>query len=68
MLAPAMLDARRVLRKHKPVARLVSALCSGADVAGHLVGRVPNVIFEPNAERLHEQSASENFYTNCHWL
>src|SRR5258708_31898717 len=51
MLAPAMLDARHVLRKHRPVA----AFCVGGYAAGPLLlatwlGRVPNVIFEPNAE------------------
>src|SRR5438046_2411337 len=51
MLAPAMLDARRVLRKHKPVAAFgVGGYAAGPMMFATWVGRVPNVIFEPNAE------------------
>src|SRR5260370_4013929 len=51
MHAPAMDDGRRVLRKQKHVA----AFGVGGYAAGHMLlatwmGRVPNVIFEPNAE------------------
>jgi UDP-N-acetylglucosamine--N-acetylmuramyl-(pentapeptide) pyrophosphoryl-undecaprenol N-acetylglucosamine transferase len=51
MLAPAMLDARRVLLKHKPVAAFgVGGYAAGPMLLATWVGRVPNVIFEPNAE------------------
>src|SRR2546421_10535584 len=51
MLAPAMLDARRVLRKHKPVAAVgVGGYAAGPMLLATWLGRVPNVIFEPNAE------------------
>ena len=51
MLAPAMLDARRVLRKHKPVAAFgVGGYAAGPMLLATWLGRVPNVIFEPNAE------------------
>jgi UDP-N-acetylglucosamine--N-acetylmuramyl-(pentapeptide) pyrophosphoryl-undecaprenol N-acetylglucosamine transferase len=51
MLAPAMLDARRVLRKHKPVAAFgVGGYAAGPMLLAAWLGRVPNVIFEPNAE------------------
>src|SRR5437660_6542840 len=51
MLAPAMLDARRVLRKHKPVAAFgVGGYAAGPMLLASWLGRVPNVIFEPNAE------------------
>jgi UDP-N-acetylglucosamine--N-acetylmuramyl-(pentapeptide) pyrophosphoryl-undecaprenol N-acetylglucosamine transferase len=51
MLAPAMLDARRVLRKHKPVAAFgVGGYAAGPMLLSTWLGRVPNVIFEPNAE------------------
>ncbi len=51
MLAPAMLDARRVLRKHKPVAAFgVGGYAAGPMMLATWLGRVPNVIFEPNAE------------------
>ena len=50
-LAPAMLDARRVLRKHKPVAAFgVGGYAAGPMMLATWLGRVPNVIFEPNAE------------------
>ncbi|MHB8500204.1 MAG: undecaprenyldiphospho-muramoylpentapeptide beta-N-acetylglucosaminyltransferase [Candidatus Acidiferrales bacterium] len=51
MLAPAMLDARRVLRKHKPVAAFgVGGYAAGPMLLASWLGGVPNVIFEPNAE------------------
>src|SRR5467141_1210879 len=51
MLAPAMLDTRRVLRKHKPVAAFgVGGYAAGPMLLATWLGRVPNVIFEPNAE------------------
>jgi UDP-N-acetylglucosamine--N-acetylmuramyl-(pentapeptide) pyrophosphoryl-undecaprenol N-acetylglucosamine transferase len=51
MLAPAMLDARRVLRKHRPVAAFgVGGYAAGPMLLAAWLGRVPNVIFEPNAE------------------
>ena len=50
MLAPAMLDARRVLRKHLPVAAFgVGGYAAGPMLLVTWLGRVPNVIFEPNA-------------------
>jgi UDP-N-acetylglucosamine--N-acetylmuramyl-(pentapeptide) pyrophosphoryl-undecaprenol N-acetylglucosamine transferase len=51
MLAPAMLDARRVLRKHQPIAAFgVGGYAAGPMLLTTWLGRVPNVIFEPNAE------------------
>jgi UDP-N-acetylglucosamine--N-acetylmuramyl-(pentapeptide) pyrophosphoryl-undecaprenol N-acetylglucosamine transferase len=51
MLAPAMLDARRVLRKHKPIAAFgVGGYAAGPMLLATWLGRVPNVILEPNAE------------------
>ncbi|HXJ06620.1 MAG TPA: undecaprenyldiphospho-muramoylpentapeptide beta-N-acetylglucosaminyltransferase [Candidatus Acidoferrum sp.] len=51
MLAPAMLDARRVLRKHKPIAAFgVGGYAAGPMMLATWLGGVPNVIFEPNAE------------------
>src|SRR5467141_1955088 len=51
MLVPAMLDARRVLRKHKPIAAFgVGGYAAGPMLLAAWLGRVPNVIFEPNAE------------------
>jgi UDP-N-acetylglucosamine--N-acetylmuramyl-(pentapeptide) pyrophosphoryl-undecaprenol N-acetylglucosamine transferase len=51
MLAPGMLDARRVLRKHKPVAAFgVGGYAAGPMMLATWLGGVPNVIFEPNAE------------------
>jgi UDP-N-acetylglucosamine--N-acetylmuramyl-(pentapeptide) pyrophosphoryl-undecaprenol N-acetylglucosamine transferase len=51
MLVPAMLDARRVLRKHKPIAAFgVGGYAAGPMLLATWLGRVPNVIFEPNAE------------------
>src|SRR6476661_4658107 len=51
MLAPAMMDARRVLRKHKPVAAFgVGGYAAGPMLLATWLSRVPNIIFEPNAE------------------
>src|SRR5580700_1611830 len=51
MLAPAMLDARRVLQKHKPVAAFgVGGYAAGPMMLVTWFSGVPNVIFEPNAE------------------
>jgi UDP-N-acetylglucosamine--N-acetylmuramyl-(pentapeptide) pyrophosphoryl-undecaprenol N-acetylglucosamine transferase len=51
MLAPAMLDARRVLRKHRPIAAFgVGGYAAGPMMLATWFSRVPNVIFEPNAE------------------
>ena len=51
MLVPAMFDARRVLRKHKPIAAFgVGGYAAGPMLLATWLGRVPNVIFEPNAE------------------
>jgi UDP-N-acetylglucosamine--N-acetylmuramyl-(pentapeptide) pyrophosphoryl-undecaprenol N-acetylglucosamine transferase len=51
MLAPAMMDARRVLKKHKPVAAFgVGGYAAGPMMLATWFGGVPNVIFEPNAE------------------
>jgi UDP-N-acetylglucosamine--N-acetylmuramyl-(pentapeptide) pyrophosphoryl-undecaprenol N-acetylglucosamine transferase len=51
MLGPAMLDAERVLKMHKPVAAFgVGGYAAGPMVLAAWLGRVPNVIFEPNAE------------------
>jgi UDP-N-acetylglucosamine--N-acetylmuramyl-(pentapeptide) pyrophosphoryl-undecaprenol N-acetylglucosamine transferase len=51
MLIPAMQDARRVLRRHKPIAAFgVGGYAAGPMLLAAWLGRVPNVIFEPNAE------------------
>ncbi len=51
MLAPGMLDARRVLRKHRPVAAFgVGGYAAGPMMLATWFNGVPNVIFEPNAE------------------
>jgi UDP-N-acetylglucosamine--N-acetylmuramyl-(pentapeptide) pyrophosphoryl-undecaprenol N-acetylglucosamine transferase len=51
MLVPAMLDARRVLRKHKPIAAFgVGGYAAGPMLLAAWLDRMPNVIFEPNAE------------------
>ncbi len=51
MLAPAMVDARRVLRNHKPVAAFgVGGYAAGPMLLATWLGRVPNVTLEPNAE------------------
>ena len=51
MLMPAMVDARGVLRKHKPVAAFgVGGYAAGPMLLATWLGGVPNIIFEPNAE------------------
>jgi UDP-N-acetylglucosamine--N-acetylmuramyl-(pentapeptide) pyrophosphoryl-undecaprenol N-acetylglucosamine transferase len=51
MLFPAMLDAERVLRKHRPVAAFgVGGYAAGPMLLATWLGQVPNVILEPNAE------------------
>jgi UDP-N-acetylglucosamine--N-acetylmuramyl-(pentapeptide) pyrophosphoryl-undecaprenol N-acetylglucosamine transferase len=51
MLAPAMFDALRVFRKHKPIAAFgVGGYAAGPMLLATWLGRVTNVIFEPNAE------------------
>jgi UDP-N-acetylglucosamine--N-acetylmuramyl-(pentapeptide) pyrophosphoryl-undecaprenol N-acetylglucosamine transferase len=51
MLAPAMLDAGRVLRKHKPVAAFgVGGYAAGPMMLATWFAGVPNIILEPNAE------------------
>ena len=51
MLAPAMLDARAVLAKHKPIAAFgVGGYAAGPMLLATWLDRIPNVIFEPNAE------------------
>ena len=51
MLGPGVLDARRVLRKHKPIAAFgVGGYAAGPMLLAAWLGGVPNVIFEPNAE------------------
>jgi len=51
MLFPALLDARRVLRKHTPVAAFgVGGYAAGPMMLATWLARVPNIIFEPNAE------------------
>ncbi len=50
-LAPAMLDASRVLRKHKPIAAFgVGGYAAGPMLLTTWFAGVPNIIFEPNAE------------------
>jgi UDP-N-acetylglucosamine--N-acetylmuramyl-(pentapeptide) pyrophosphoryl-undecaprenol N-acetylglucosamine transferase len=50
-LAPGILDAFAILRKHKPVAAFgVGGYAAGPMLLGTWVRGVPNVIFEPNAE------------------
>src|SRR5579862_7813366 len=51
MLVPAMQDARGVLRKHKPIAAFgVGGYAAGPMMLATWLSRIPNVIFEPNAE------------------
>jgi UDP-N-acetylglucosamine--N-acetylmuramyl-(pentapeptide) pyrophosphoryl-undecaprenol N-acetylglucosamine transferase len=51
MLGPAMMDARRVLKKHKPIAAFgVGGYAAGPMMLTTWFSGVPNVIFEPNAE------------------
>jgi UDP-N-acetylglucosamine--N-acetylmuramyl-(pentapeptide) pyrophosphoryl-undecaprenol N-acetylglucosamine transferase len=51
MLVPAMQDARRVLKKHRPIAAFgVGGYAAGPMMLATWLSRVPNIIFEPNAE------------------
>src|ERR1700752_973664 len=51
MLGSGLTDALGVLRKHKPVAAFgVGGYAAGPMMLATWLGRVPNVIFEPNAE------------------
>lgn len=51
MLAPAMFDAEQVFRKHKPIAAFgVGGYAAGPMLLATWLHRVPNIIFEPNAE------------------
>jgi len=51
MLVPAMFDARRVLRKHRPVAAFgVGGYAAGPMLLATWFAGVPNIISEPNAE------------------
>src|ERR1700738_1672949 len=51
ILGPGLLDAMRILRKHKPVAAFgVGGYAAGPMMLATWLHRVPNVIFEPNAE------------------
>jgi UDP-N-acetylglucosamine--N-acetylmuramyl-(pentapeptide) pyrophosphoryl-undecaprenol N-acetylglucosamine transferase len=51
MLGPGMVDALRVLRKHRPVAAFgVGGYAAGPMMLATWFNHVPNVIFEPNAE------------------
>src|SRR6202163_1825335 len=50
-LVPAMLDAARVFKKHKPVAAFgVGGYAAGPMLLTTWMRGIPNVIFEPNAE------------------
>lgn len=50
-LAPAMLDALRVFKKHKPIAAFgVGGYAAGPMLLTTWMRGIPNVIFEPNAE------------------
>jgi UDP-N-acetylglucosamine--N-acetylmuramyl-(pentapeptide) pyrophosphoryl-undecaprenol N-acetylglucosamine transferase len=50
-LAPAMLDASRVCKKHKPIAAFgVGGYAAGPMLLTTWLRGIPNVIFEPNAE------------------
>lgn len=51
MLAPGMIDAMSVVRRHKPIAAFgVGGYAAGPIMLATWLSRVPNVIFEPNAE------------------
>lgn len=51
MLVPAMQDARRVLKKNKPIAAFgVGGYAAGPMMLATWLSRIPNIIFEPNAE------------------
>jgi UDP-N-acetylglucosamine--N-acetylmuramyl-(pentapeptide) pyrophosphoryl-undecaprenol N-acetylglucosamine transferase len=50
-LAPAMLDAARVFKKHQPIAAFgVGGYAAGPMLLTTWLRGIPNVIFEPNAE------------------
>jgi UDP-N-acetylglucosamine--N-acetylmuramyl-(pentapeptide) pyrophosphoryl-undecaprenol N-acetylglucosamine transferase len=50
-LAPAMLDAARVFKKHKPIVAFgVGGYAAGPMLLTTWMRGIPNVIFEPNAE------------------
>jgi UDP-N-acetylglucosamine--N-acetylmuramyl-(pentapeptide) pyrophosphoryl-undecaprenol N-acetylglucosamine transferase len=50
-LAPAMLDAARVFKKHRPIAAFgVGGYAAGPMLLTTWMRGIPNVIFEPNAE------------------
>ena len=50
-LVPAMLDASRVFKKHKPIAAFgVGGYAAGPMLLTTWLRGIPNVIFEPNAE------------------
>src|SRR5882762_4286900 len=50
-LAPGMLDAFGILRKHQPVAAFgVGGYAAGPMLLATWLSGVPNIIFEPNAE------------------
>ena len=68
MLAPAMLDARGVLRKHKPVVAFgVGGYAAGPMMLATWLGHVPNVIFERRA-RIDQQIARKALETHRCWL
>src|ERR1700676_945289 len=51
ILGPGLLDATRILRKHKPIAAFgVGGYAAGPMMLATWLRCVPNVIFEPNAE------------------
>src|ERR1700739_3976466 len=51
ILGPGLLDAMRILQKHKPVAAFgVGGYAAGPMLLATWMRGVPNVIFEPNAE------------------
>jgi UDP-N-acetylglucosamine--N-acetylmuramyl-(pentapeptide) pyrophosphoryl-undecaprenol N-acetylglucosamine transferase len=51
MLGPGLLDAIRLVRKHKPIAAFgVGGYAAGPMMLATWMSGIPNVIFEPNAE------------------
>jgi UDP-N-acetylglucosamine--N-acetylmuramyl-(pentapeptide) pyrophosphoryl-undecaprenol N-acetylglucosamine transferase len=51
MLGPGLMDARAVLRKHRPVAAFgVGGYAAGPMMMATWFSGIPNIIFEPNAE------------------
>ncbi len=51
MLGPGLLDAVRILRKHRPIAAFgVGGYAAGPMMLATWMNGVPNIIFEPNAE------------------